>query len=199
MTTATSITIRIPLTIRRHGGRKLVVTPDGAVPGATLARTRGDPALVKALARAHRWKRLLESGRYGSLAELAKAERIDRSYLAKTLRLTLLAPGIVEAVLDGHVPPELQLQVLRETLPAAWTDQRTTLLSTDRDPPDPGPAQPPSRLAPESRAPAPQGHTTTRVSVSAARTHESSCHTRTAELACHRHTPDSGQEPLSHA
>ena len=65
------------------------------------ARTRADPALVKALARARRWKRLLESGRYGSLAELAAAEKIDRSYLGRTLRVTLLAPDIVEAILDG--------------------------------------------------------------------------------------------------
>src|SRR3954451_9445561 len=91
MTTATSITIRVPLTIRRRGGRKLVVTPDGSAPGAAPTRTRIDPALVKALARAHRWKRLLEEGLYGSLAELANAEKIDRSYLGKMLRLTLLA------------------------------------------------------------------------------------------------------------
>ena len=71
MTAATSITVRIPLTFRRRGGRKLVVTPDGGVPGTSPARTRADPALVKALARAHRWKRLLDQGRCGSLAELA--------------------------------------------------------------------------------------------------------------------------------
>ena len=64
----------------------------------------GHPALVKALARAHWWKRLLEEGRYGSLAELAKAERIDRSYLGKMLRLTLLVPDIVEAILDAREP-----------------------------------------------------------------------------------------------
>ena len=98
MSAATSITVRVPLAIRRRGGRKLVVTPDaGGAPGAAPpARTRADPALVKALARAQRWKRLLESGRCGSLAELAAAEKTDRSYLGKTLRLTLLAPDIVE-------------------------------------------------------------------------------------------------------
>ena len=68
------------------------------------ARTRADPALVKALARAHRWKQPLESSRCGWLAELALAEKIDRSYLGKTLRLTLLAPDIVEAILDGRQP-----------------------------------------------------------------------------------------------
>ena len=80
MSNAASITVRVPLAIRRRGGRKLVVTPEStSAPGAAPACTRADPALVKALARAHRWKRLLESGRYGSLAKLAAAEKIDRS------------------------------------------------------------------------------------------------------------------------
>ncbi len=127
MTTATSITVRVPLAIRCRGGRKLVVTPDGSVPGTAPARTRADPALVKALARAHRWKRLLESGRYASLAELAAAESIDRSYLAKTLRLTLLAPDIVEAVLDGRQPADIGLPTLLGPLPSVWDEQRASV------------------------------------------------------------------------
>jgi len=129
MTTATSITVRVPLTIRRRGGRKLVVTLDGSAPGAGLGRTRADPALVKALARAHRWKRLLESGRYASLSELAAAEKIDRSYLGKMLRLTLLAPDIVEAILDGLQPKGLGLPELMETLSVEWSSQRRKVLS----------------------------------------------------------------------
>jgi hypothetical protein len=120
MTTAASITVRVPLAIRRRGGRKLVVTPDGSLPGHAPA----DPALVKALARAHRWKRLLEEGHYGSLAELAKAERIDRSYLGKMLRLTLLAPDILEAILDGRQSAELGLSALMKLFPLAWEAQR---------------------------------------------------------------------------
>ncbi|MBL6459044.1 hypothetical protein JMJ55_27320 [Belnapia sp. T6] len=127
MTTATSITVRVPLTIRSRGGRKLVVTPDGSTSEPAPARTRADPALVKALARAHRWKRLLESDRYGSLAELARVERIDRSYLGKMLRLTLLAPDIVEALLDGRQPPELALAALSTPLPSRWDKQRLAL------------------------------------------------------------------------
>ena len=126
MTTATSITIRVPLTIRRRGGRKLVVAPDGSAPGAAPARTRADPALVKALARAHRWKRLLESSRLTSLGELAAAEKIDRSYLGKMLRLTLLAPDIVEAIMVGRQPMDLALPDLLERVPAAWSDQRAS-------------------------------------------------------------------------
>jgi hypothetical protein len=79
---------------------------------------------VKALARAHRWKRLLESGRYGSLAEQAAAGRIDRSYLGEMLRLTLLAPDIVEAVLDGRQPAEIDLPALLDPMPGSWDEQR---------------------------------------------------------------------------
>ncbi|MDJ0391078.1 hypothetical protein QMO56_23490 [Roseomonas sp. E05] len=123
MTAAGSITVRVPLTIRHRGGRKRVVTPDGSAPGAAPMRARADPALVKALARAHRWKRLLEDGRYGSLSELATAEKIDRSYLGKMLRLTLLAPDIVEAVLDGRQPVEVSLPKLLECFPLEWARQ----------------------------------------------------------------------------
>ena len=128
MKNAASITVRVPLAIRRRGGRKLVVTPDGGgAPGVAPARTRADPALVKALARAHRRKRLLERGRYGSLAELAAAEKIDRSYLGKTLRLKLLAPDIVEAILDGRQACALALPVLLERLPSLWDEQRSSM------------------------------------------------------------------------
>jgi hypothetical protein len=123
VTTATSITVRVPLTIRRRGGRKLVVTPDGS-PRTLPTRTRADPAMVNALARAHRWKRLLEEGRYASLSEMAKAEKIDRGYLGKMLRLTLLTPDIVEAILDGRQPPDLGLPALLEVVPSEWHQQR---------------------------------------------------------------------------
>ncbi len=125
MTAASSITVWVPLNIRRRGGRKLVVTSDGSAPGTAPARTHADPAMVKALARAHRWKRLLENGRYASLAELAAAESIDRSYLGKMLRLTLLAPDLVEAVLDGRQPANIRLPALLGSLPSLWDEQRT--------------------------------------------------------------------------
>ncbi|HWL69273.1 MAG TPA: hypothetical protein VNS22_12905 [Geminicoccus sp.] len=116
MRTASSITVRVPLTIRRRGGRKLMVTPEGSAANPTPVRTRADPALVRALARAHRWKRLLEGGRYASLSELAAAEQIDRSCLGKMLQLTLLAPDTVEAILDGRQSPSLGLVALLEPM-----------------------------------------------------------------------------------
>ncbi len=123
---ASSITVRVPLAIRRRPGRKTVVMPEGAaIP--TPARTRADPALVKALARAHRWKGMLEEGRYASISEMAAAERIDRGYLGRILHLALLAPDIVDGILDGRQPAELELPTLIEPFPLEWDVQRTAL------------------------------------------------------------------------
>jgi hypothetical protein len=124
---AASITVRVPLAIRRRPGLKTVVTPVGAAAPAP-ARTRADPALVKALARSHRWQRLLDEGRYASVSEMATAEKLDRGYLGRVLQLTLLAPDIVEAILDGRQPPELGLSRLMDPFPADWSEQRQALL-----------------------------------------------------------------------
>lgn len=129
MTTMTSVTVRVPLTIRRRGGRKVIISPDGVATDARsrtpagIAVTRGDPALVKALARAFRWKRMLGDGRYGSIRELAKAENVNRAYVARLLNLTLLAPSLVEAVLDGQQPEGLTLPAVVENVPPIWADQ----------------------------------------------------------------------------
>ena len=123
MSAGTSITVRVPLAIRRRPGRKTVVTPVRAI-GEEALPTRADPALVKALARAHRWQRMLDEGRCASISELAAAERIDRGYLGRVLRLTLLAPGIVEAILDGRQAPGLGLPALMQRFPLAWERQR---------------------------------------------------------------------------
>ena len=125
MTTAASITVRVPLAIRRRPGRKTVVIPEGAATRAP-ARTRADPAPVKALARAFRYQRLLDEGRYASISEMAAAERLDRGYLGRVLQLTLLAPDIVEEVLDGK-RPEVGLPALMEPFPTAWDAQRIAL------------------------------------------------------------------------
>jgi hypothetical protein len=86
-----------------------------------------DSALVKAVVRAHRWRQMIESGKYASSAELAKAEKVNDSYLSRILRLTLIAPDIIEAILAGRQPSTLQLDELLKPLPAAWNGQRTTL------------------------------------------------------------------------
>ncbi len=126
MSVATSITVRVPLAIRRRPGRKTVVTPvrDG---GEAALPTRTDPALVKALARAFRYQRLLDEGRYSSISEMATGERLERGYLGSLLRLTLLAPDLVEAMLDGRQPADMTLPRLLAPFPAGWAEQRAIM------------------------------------------------------------------------
>ena len=89
------------------------------------SKPQPDGTLVKALARAHRWQRVLESGEYGTLAELSAAERISRSYICRVLRLTLLAPDIVERVMDGR--PTAGLAQFLKPFPIEWERQRQKL------------------------------------------------------------------------
>ena len=125
MTSATSITVRVPQAIRHRPGRKTIVVPAEAGPAAVA--TRADPALVKALARAFRYQRMLDQGRYASITEMAAAERIERGYLSSLLRLTLLALAIVESMLDGRKPTGMTLPMLMEPLTVDWQLQREVL------------------------------------------------------------------------
>jgi hypothetical protein len=118
-------TVSIPVTFRQRGGRKQFLTPAGATPWSPVARI--DTALIKAIVRAHRWRQMLESGEYSSSAELAKAEKVNASYLSRILRLTLIAPDIIEAILSGSQPSTLQLGDLLKPLPAAWSRQQSKL------------------------------------------------------------------------
>jgi hypothetical protein len=124
----TTITVRIPMTFVRRGGRKAIVAPDGGDAWAPV-RPRPDEALIRAIMRAHRWKRLLEKGKYSSASELAEAEGVTRSFVTRLLRLTLLAPDIVEAILDGGQPKGTQLDDLTKPLPRAWDQQRQRLFA----------------------------------------------------------------------
>lgn len=121
-----TITVHIPITLRHQGGRKQVVTPSGAAPWVPTP-TRVDNTMVKALVRAHRWRDMLESGDHATVRELAKAEAIDEVYLGRVLRLTLLAPSIVEAILAGTQPATLELHDLLKPFPAEWEKQLETL------------------------------------------------------------------------
>lgn len=104
----TTLTVVIPIAFKQFGGRKHIIAP----PGEDLWQPqdpRPDSAMIKALARAHRWKKLIESRTYATADDLAKAEKINASYLSRVLRLTLLAPAIVEAILNGSQPVDIQL------------------------------------------------------------------------------------------
>lgn len=119
---AQMLTVRVPLAVRKQrGGRKLVLMPGGMAPGGASA---ADTTLVKALARAFRWRRMMETGRFATIDELSAAEKINSSYVSRLLRLTLLAPDIVQAILDGRQPEGMTLPGLMEPLPARWIEQQ---------------------------------------------------------------------------
>lgn len=114
-----TLTLHVPFRVLKRGGRKEMQLSEGV----TRPR-RTDSTLVKALARAFRWKRMLESGAFATIAELAEREGIAPSYMTRVLRLTLLAPDIVEAVLDGKQRPKMTLASVLEPFPMDWRQQR---------------------------------------------------------------------------
>ena len=117
-----TVTVTVPFAIRKRGGRTLVMTPDGAT-SAPAPRIRVDSALLKALARGFRWRKLLETGHFATIEEIANAENINPSYVSRVLRLTLLAPEIVEAILAGSHPAGLTRAKVMQPFPMEWHRQ----------------------------------------------------------------------------
>jgi hypothetical protein len=115
-----TLVVRIPMRFQRRKGLKRIVAPDGSEL-APSSKPQPDGTLVKALARAWRWQRMLESNEYRTLAELSAVEQISRSYVCRVLRLTLLAPDIVERILDGQ--PTAPLARFLQPFPADWEKQ----------------------------------------------------------------------------
>jgi len=116
-------TVMVPFTIRKRGGRKLVITPDG-VAAAPAPRARVDSALLKALGRGFRWRKLLETGYFSTIEEISDAENINPSYVSRVLRMTLLAPEIVEAVLAGRQPEGLTMARAMQPFSGEWWRQK---------------------------------------------------------------------------
>ena len=110
-----TLTVVIPLAVKPRGGRKTIITP-----GVMEVEFRHDITLIKAVARAFRWLRMLETGRCATITELAAAEKINASYVARILRLALLAPDVVEAILDGRQPEGMTLPGLMERVEVGW-------------------------------------------------------------------------------
>ncbi|MCK1420287.1 hypothetical protein IVB15_07340 [Bradyrhizobium sp. 182] len=127
-----TMVVSIPISFRRQGGRKRVVTPATAEAWSP-PKPQVDNTLIKAVVRAHRWRHMLESSLFGSVRELAKAEKINESYLCRVLRLTLLSPTITEAILNGLQPEGLELAQLLRSIPAAWDEQQALISSLARE------------------------------------------------------------------
>lgn len=123
-----TVTVHIPFHIVKRGGRKEMQMPDGA-----SSQRRMDNTLVKALARGFRWKRMLESGEFASISELAEKEGIAFTYMARLLRLALLSPKIVDSILSGNHSPAVTLAKLVDPFPLDWDQQCSLWLPSDRD------------------------------------------------------------------
>jgi hypothetical protein len=121
-----TLVVRIPMRFQRRGGRKRIVAPDGTEL-APATRPQPDGTLAKALARAWRWQKLLDDGVYASVSDIGDAENISKSYVSRILRLALLAPDIIEAILAGRTDQGMILEQLERPLPASWEEQRRGL------------------------------------------------------------------------
>lgn len=129
------LVITIPMNFRSGPGRarKRIVGPDGCDFAPAVSPRRSiDSTLVKALARAFRWRKLVESGAYASITDLAKVEKVNQSYACRLLRITLLSPDIITAILDGRADRALQLHDLLKPFPVEWGEQRAGLKPTSR-------------------------------------------------------------------
>ncbi len=122
------LSVHVPLNLRKRGGRKLIIAPASAPePVWAPPPSKADPTLVKALARAHRWKKLLDTGKYATIKEIAETEQVAARYIGQLLQLTLLAPDIVEMILDGRLSRNIGLAQFMQPWPDAWEEQREHL------------------------------------------------------------------------
>lgn len=115
------ISVRIPMKMKKRGGRKEITVPTGL---DGVIDTGHDNAFAIAIARAYCWLEMLESGKYSSIREMAEALGICATYMTRILRFTLLAPDIVEAILDGNEPDGFSQNKLVGAIPADWDAQR---------------------------------------------------------------------------
>lgn len=123
-----SLTVTIPIRIKRGSGRRQIMVPQGL--SSALTNELAPTALQVALAKGHRWLRQIESGQVSNLAEIAKREKLDRSYISRMVNLTTLAPDIVSAILDETLPENVVLSDLAIDTPLSWEAQRQRIVAT---------------------------------------------------------------------
>jgi hypothetical protein len=127
-----TLVVRIPMRFQRRRGRKRIVAPDDSALAAS-SKPQPDGTLLKALARAWRWQRMLDEGVYTTVSEIGDTENISKSYVSRILRLALLAPDLVEAILAGTTDQTLMLERLEGPLPERWEEQRRKFLPASDD------------------------------------------------------------------
>ena len=119
-----AVVVHIPVRFRRRNGRQIILAEGQAAAAASTSSADGADTLIGAIARAHRWQEQIEAGQFATIEELARELGFDRTYVGRMLRLTSLAPDIVEAILRGNEPDGLSLEKLRKDLPPSWREQR---------------------------------------------------------------------------
>ena len=118
--------IRVPMKFKKRGGRQEIIVPEG-LSAARPSTSPSQEPIVTAVARAFYWQGLIDIRRYATIRELAEALDVDRSYVGRIMRLALLAPDIVEAIVRGEEPSGLSLERLVKGMPVVWEEQRETL------------------------------------------------------------------------
>jgi len=121
--------VHVPMVLKKRSGRKQIIVPDGLDTTKDSAPDYHE-AMVIAISRAHRWKKMLDEGKYGSIRELAAKLRLPSPYVSRLIRLTLLAPDIIEAIIDGREPDGMSLEKLRKPMPTLWEEQRELLMDS---------------------------------------------------------------------
>ena len=124
--TLDTLQIRIPVQFSRRSSRKMIIAPDGNIipEMSSLTADNTDHTFISALSKAFLWQRMLDEGKYESPKELAEKEKVEVTHMYRVMRLTLLAPDIIEAVLNGTQPRTLTLQNVIRGFPVSWREQR---------------------------------------------------------------------------
>ena len=125
-----AVVVHIPVRFRRRNGRQIILA-EGPPDDTPTSSADGADTLIGAIAKAHRWQGQIEAGQFATIEELARELGFDRTYVGRMLRLTSLAPDIIEAILRGDEPAGLSLEKLRKVLPVCWREQRSRWVNAE--------------------------------------------------------------------
>jgi len=128
MSAPTTMRVFIPLAIRKRNGRPKIVPPANVVPDAGGGI---DPHVLKAIAKAWSWRRKLESGAAATIQDIADAEGISDRYVGRMLRLSYLAPTVLDRLLVGRKPPTVSVKDMAAAAELPWTEQVATVFAQE--------------------------------------------------------------------
>lgn len=130
MTTPSSIRVVIPLQVKRRNGRPRIVPPDE---GATGGSNDQQPHVLRAIARAWAWRRMLERGEVSTIQDIAAAEKVTGPFVSRMLRLAYLSPAVLHQLLISRVPPAVSLNELAAAAERPWAEQMEAVFYTGRE------------------------------------------------------------------